>query len=385
MSLRSHPIEDRCREKKSVAGSQDLAEDLIAAVYAALLGETSWQSFLEKLNGTYPGALSTLFFHNRRSHKGAITYVAGVEGRTGALAQYESYYANLNPWMKKVELTPVGMGIVGEQIIARNHFNRSEYYSDYLHRNGLETGTGVTVFKDEDCYFLLSTLTDDTNDDRNIERAALLTRIAPHLQRAFNYYRSGDLRSAAVNLGQDIADSANLALVVINENFKPVKISPTAQQMLATGNPAGITPVGRLRFRDSVLQSALQVLLQRGSLNTRTCSFNSGGRNIRLIRIGAGTAADYFAGPMVAMLIENEPVPLLPANVQHVAATYSLTSAETRVFAAIAAGSSVSTIARDAGLSRETVRSQLKAIFSKVGIHSQKDLVRVAAGIRTTF
>ncbi|MDR3718090.1 MAG: LuxR C-terminal-related transcriptional regulator [Bryobacteraceae bacterium] len=55
---------------------------------------------------------------------------------------------------------------------------------------------------------------------------------------------------------------------------------------------------------------------------------------------------------------------------------YALTSAETRVAVEVAEGCKPSEIAQRLGLSIHTVRSHLKRIFLKTGVHSQAGLVR---------
>jgi DNA-binding CsgD family transcriptional regulator len=55
---------------------------------------------------------------------------------------------------------------------------------------------------------------------------------------------------------------------------------------------------------------------------------------------------------------------------------YALTSAETRVAVEVAEGCKPSEIAQRLGLSVHTVRSHLKRIFLKTGVHSQAGLVR---------
>jgi len=53
---------------------------------------------------------------------------------------------------------------------------------------------------------------------------------------------------------------------------------------------------------------------------------------------------------------------------------YGLSPAEARVATHIADGGSVETYAAQAGVSRGTVRSQLKSVFAKTGVHRQAEL-----------
>ncbi len=355
-------------------------DELIETIYAAFLGETSWQDFLDRLNGAHPGALSTLFFHDLRASTGAVAYVSGTEGRERALQDYESYYSNLNPWMRKVATTPIGKGIIGEEIVSRDEFNRSEYYNDYICRNGLETGIGLTLHRDNGCYFLLSTLTDDEDLDRNLERAETLTRIAPHLQRAFRYYRSGAFHASALNLGEGIGHASGIGLVVVNDELRVVRASSAGGEVLAAGEPAGFDAMGKVRFADPDLQSRLRLMLDRRRSAQAAHIFRDPRFGVQFVRFTGNPALEFFAAPMVAILF-GETVPKIRPHLLEVAKTHGLSPAELRVFSSIVAGQSLTEIARSNGVKRETVRTQLKSIFAKTGTASQADVVRLATGI----
>lgn len=71
--------------------------------------------------------------------------------------------------------------------------------------------------------------------------------------------------------------------------------------------------------------------------------------------------------------------PVLPADL--LVSLFDLTPAEARVAHKIAAGATVETIAETLGVSRETVRSQLKAALAKVGLTRQAELVGLLASI----
>ncbi|MCD2184584.1 helix-turn-helix transcriptional regulator [Rhizobium sp. GN54] len=360
--------------------ADERAEELTAAIYAALLGETGWQAFLDRLNGFTPGALSTLFFHDLRARAGAVAFVSGSEGRETALQDYEGYYSNRNPWMRKVAATPVGRGIIGEEIVPREEFNRSEYYSDYIRQNGLETGVGLTLHKDRGCYFLLSTLSDDRDVERNLERAHVFTRIAPHLKRVFRYYRSGEAHAAGLALGEGIGNAGRLGLIVVNDDLRVIRTSVAGERVLAGGDPVGLDAMGRVRFASPDLQAALQALLQHRHFGQATRIVDDPQTGVRLIRVGGDRAAAFFAGTTIAILV-GDPQGNVRPHLQALAAAQGLSPAETRVFAGIVAGRSLTEIALASGTKRETVRTQLKSIFAKTGTASQSDIVRLATGI----
>ena len=60
-----------------------------------------------------------------------------------------------------------------------------------------------------------------------------------------------------------------------------------------------------------------------------------------------------------------------------------LTAAEAKLAGIIAEGATIDAAAKARGVSRETIRTQLKAIFSKTGTNRQTELVRLLGGVGT--
>lgn len=95
-----------------------------------------------------------------------------------------------------------------------------------------------------------------------------------------------------------------------------------------------------------------------------------------------GVARDVFRA-CIAMLVATPVVagPVLPADV--LVSLFDLTPAEARVAHRIAGGATVEATATALGVSRETVRSQLKAALSKLGITRQAELVGMLSALPT--
>lgn len=92
-----------------------------------------------------------------------------------------------------------------------------------------------------------------------------------------------------------------------------------------------------------------------------------------------GMAHDVFsraASLMVITPVDHGAVP----GARVLQGLFDFTPAEARVAAAIGEGQTVEAIAAAGGVSRETVRSHLKAVLAKVGVSRQVDLVRLLAG-----
>ena len=96
------------------------------------------------------------------------------------------------------------------------------------------------------------------------------------------------------------------------------------------------------------------------------------------------SARDIFVGATtIAVIVEVAPTPVPSADL--IGSLFDLTPAETRVVRAVAGGATLKDHAAAAGLSVETVRSQLKVAMGKVGVDRQVDLVRLVLGAASPF
>ncbi len=92
--------------------------------------------------------------------------------------------------------------------------------------------------------------------------------------------------------------------------------------------------------------------------------------------------SDVFATGRVVLLLTDLTEPLRPRE-KAFGAAFGLTPAEARLACRIASGAGIDEAAAALGISRETVRSQLKAVFAKTGTRTQAGLAALAGRMRS--
>ena len=99
---------------------------------------------------------------------------------------------------------------------------------------------------------------------------------------------------------------------------------------------------------------------------------------LRLISLCAG-GEDLFGASSILVVTRVTPPAAPPAELLQ--GLFDLTPAEARVASGIGDGRTVEDITESLGLSRETVRSQLKAVLGKTGLGRQADLAALLARV----
>jgi DNA-binding CsgD family transcriptional regulator len=91
--------------------------------------------------------------------------------------------------------------------------------------------------------------------------------------------------------------------------------------------------------------------------------------------------SDLFSSGRAILLLTDLRSPLRPEATQ-LCAAFGLTVAEAKLAAKLASGSGIDGAAASLGVSRETARTQLKAVFGKTNTRRQAELAALVARIR---
>ncbi|TRB06981.1 helix-turn-helix transcriptional regulator [Agrobacterium tumefaciens] len=359
-----------------IRGLRHSDDDLIDLIYAALLGEASWQQFLDRLSENAPDGRTILFSMNTREPDDYVGMTSKFD--LPELESYAAHYINTNPWLEHCALRQVGLGVFSDQIVPRKQLVKTEFFNDWLSPNNISTSIGVTIDKNEGSPLIVSTVTSRGDPDENSVFSDQLTRIAPHLRRAASFYKNSSVRWAAFDLNTSLFDFVETGVVIIGENAQIKTISPIGQELLDKGTLISVSPLGKLRLRGKDAQTALNTMLKRSYTGPRTASFLLQGIKLTLVAMEKERLSLYFEGPTVALLIQPSGAPGEIPGIDQFAEFHRLTMGERRALLGVINGRTITQIALEASVSRETIRTQLKSLYAKTGTRSQNDLLRLA-------
>jgi DNA-binding CsgD family transcriptional regulator len=154
------------------------------------------------------------------------------------------------------------------------------------------------------------------------------------------------------------------------------------QRLAAT---LAIDPGNRLRLVDPAADAVLANVLRRldhshDRQEISSLPLSSRGRIppmiLHVFRLWPVHHREDCAVFIIATLLARRP----PPDAKVLASLFNLTTAEARIARGISQGQAVGTIAEALGVSRQTVRSHLKAVFAKTGARRQVELAVLLAG-----
>jgi DNA-binding CsgD family transcriptional regulator len=222
------------------------------------------------------------------------------------------------------------------------------------------------------------------------ESMAFVRLLAPHLQNAL---RTRVLISELRVQVQDLAAAMHALWtpVFLFDRTGRCAFTNVAARALLSSQRGISYQDGRLVIDNHERSQTLAALIRRAiALNTlgRSKISKSLGGGAMLIPRGESRPLRLHVAPLppthipgggnfaaIGFISDPDDTPSLPEDMLR--ELYGLTQSEARLASQIAAGVSLSDAANCIGVSRETVRTQLKSIFQKTGTRKQSDLIRL--------
>lgn len=192
------------------------ANRIIDTALAAVVGEADWQDIPDAISEIAPGARTTFFVHDANHGRGNFAITSGFS--TAETRAYDGHFSRINPWMSAASRRAVGLGVIADQMLAREDLIRTEFHADFLRPMGCENAAGVTIEKNEGRLSLLSILLPEANPERNIPHARVLGLIAPPLRRIMLLQKQATFDASMMGATGDALQAMNLGTVIVADN-----------------------------------------------------------------------------------------------------------------------------------------------------------------------
>ena len=217
------------------------------------------------------------------------------------------------------------------------------------------------------------------------EDAIRLARVGPHLGKIVSLAQKFAAFDAASKLS--VLERVNSAAVVIDATGRATQMNQPAQNLLGAdfnlvrGRPAAQDPASNRRLQ-RLVSFALQAV-PGGPQSYTPIVVDRDEAPWLFVEAMPVTkfGNDLFSSGRVILLLTDLRSPLRPEATQ-LCAAFGLTIAEAKLAAKLALGSGIENAAASLGVSRETARTQLKAVFAKTNTCRQAELAALVARLR---
>lgn len=367
--------------------NRDLLQKHIQTIYDSVLEDAGWELLLAEL-------VADLNFRS-----GAI----GVETRdTGILTrssygyddhevqQIRDHYHKLDVWTQELWRQPGEEFYASEHLYPQKDLEKTEFYNDFCKQADIGHAIGSFIQSDN-LHGLRISLQRTHNQGSCEEHIPFLNRLTPHLVQAVKLRQQ--LHDYEVQLQGvcAIIDGMPIAALLLDENVKVQYANVYAEKLFEKYDV--------LQYKNSYLyfkhrlQGVLTDLLVRAvrnasgdsaerqdNLNMDTLVLPVAGMDSDLeVQVRPIGAFESMFGMHIrksmALVFIKEVNPRSPLNSKILIDLFNLSQREIELANLLARGESLSDIARQRRRSLNTLKTQLKSLFSKTGTKSQSQLV----------
>ncbi len=356
---------------------ESLYDELIGLSYECVLDESVWPHLLERLMAATGHQQSTLLFWDRRDSAGQVSGINLLDPAT--VEPYNSHYCQLDPTHAFMAERPVGVWYHDVRELGLERMRTHPFYQEMFRPFGLRTISCLKLHEQDQAGSYLSLLTQLDAREPSAEQHNLLRRLTPHLLRAgrmASYISCLEMQRHQRDL---FLDHHQGALWLIDPDGRLQYCNRAAEQAIAQASFPLELRGGRLhgRLQDKTLQGSIKAAGGRlGSRRAGIIRLAPGGEQLLLITPVAAEAQFNlrFQRPMIlVLLLDRRP------NTRLLGELFQLSPAELRLAELITLGKSPESCADLLGVSINTVRTQLRALFRKTDTERQSELVSLFA------
>lgn len=348
-----------------------IAEELPALLdllYGVALDGDQWPIFLQGLMKPFDGANGILHFFDIETQTTPLAHPFGLEPEY--LISYQEHFASCNPYpIQSFAKLPPFQVTSATTVLSREEALRTEFYNDWMKPQGISPDhLGCMVHKDAQQMVILAIAPKEKELERNSGRYIKQFEIlAPHIKRAIALSKVS--RADPVPGGLPAQFSCGAMLISQTRAVKAA--NPPAESLLREGSFLSVDPLGKLRGRDGDVHSAIvtaidAVFVHRDPLGGPVhCRVPSTGDRVSLVVLKLPTIAAQLALVLVIGK-PNDGAARFPEQ---------FTAAEARLADALLNGQTLAEFSEHVGVSINTARKQLAALFAKTGTNRQAALV----------
>jgi DNA-binding CsgD family transcriptional regulator len=358
----------------------DQLDELVGALYDGVLAQNAWQEALEKLRVLTNSEQATYFFWDRRNENMLVSDSSNVDRQQ--LEDYHFHYSMIDP-TKAVSRFGLGEWYLDRRDLGQAEISKSAFYQEFLCSYRVASVMSTPLLRDGTILAGLTFLAGADRPGFGEAEAELMAPLMPHLVRTSSLRRRFRELSRLSQLGQQILDRFQSAVLVVNAQCDILFANHAGQRWLSSQQ----APFSHRRNKSlgnpiaSLQRLAKQLCATEHDVDMANSHLQLEFMQVPTYVIGLSLRADHplAAGWIepVGLIVILQPTQVQTPRSQLLQQLFSLTPAELMLVESLIVHDTLTDVALDLGISRETARSQLKSVFQKTGTGRQSGLMRL--------
>lgn len=355
--------------------------DFIGELYEASFKEDGdWNAIATRLCELVNARSGAILVEDRVNGTRDILGVCGIP-----LAYVLAYRFGLSKYDHTFQLQQKIPAGLAKQLIDSEDIKSSHplYYRLILKANDIGYLGTMNIFQDAEWHVGIGLHRSFESSPFSEEDLALLQSLHPHFRRALNIRKAfAKLRDERATLESALSRLV-LGLIIVDQDAKIIFMNPVAQSLLERHLGLMIDHDNRLKAFHLKEQQQLQELIAKILSNhSKPCDLAMGVTHpqshyaINLLLTQSNPTFCGSTEKRVAIYLSC-PDSFMATSTERLMTLYRMTNAEASVAIALANGLSLAQISQANDVSIETIRTQLKQIFQKMGVSKQQDVIRV--------
>lgn len=365
---------------------KQVSHPLSQAIYEGVLEQPPWKTLLKSLEEYMQVASATLVLRRPRLTDPGLTVYLYSDSHQSALRDFSTKAYLDSPLAELPEKKVFSLN----DRVTRSELESLKFH-EFLKDYHVKDLLGFDVYDKQSQIRLRLRIVRlaDTPAFSRQDRARLQS-IVPLMHNALKLYAAYTHNSFVEEFYQELLGSMGVASVILNAKLEVLSANREAKQILAAEDCVYLRG-DRFRCQQPADQDKLTNACRELISRTRNRKSARHTRSILLERSDANSKWDVHirivekksvafgeGGPELVLLLqatERDGTPSEPRLIE----MFGVTPAEAKLIPHLSNGLTLTAAAKELGVSRNTARAQLASIFTKTGVHSQTQLVKLVA------
>ena len=359
--------------------------DFVGEIYEASYKPNHWDKVTSDLCQLLGARSGAIFMDD---YEGRVRGMIGAHGLPRTVrAAYRFGMSKYDYTFQLQQREPTGLA---RQIIHAPEVREDHplYYKLILKPNDIGYLAGMNIYRDEEWHVGIGLHRSFKADAFSSRDCEILQKLYPHFKRALRIHKEFHRLRTRQQTLLSALDRFMTGLIIVGPDHAVNYCNPVAKALLSHHQALATDGQGRVRAHypeeNRRLNRLINELSDADRQNIKTHNQAIGlhhpdrehALNVMLAPLDSNSVYDAQPTGSIALYLNDPDSPFnLPAEALR--SLYDMTPAEAGVATALVNGQSPNQISEHHGVSIETVRSQLKSIYQKMGVKKQQDVIRV--------